>query len=992
MGSSEVKTCNYPKRNVQKQTPPPKDVTVCRLLGNANEVMIELGGKDCLALIDTGSMISSVSEQFYKAHLEPSYPMTNIKTDIQVQGAGGNDLNFLGVAEMELRCSKQSGKPLLVPMFIMPDTPYNTSTPAIIGTNVLAMLKEEPNLPRAFSDSVAVLNQTNQNLVGDINLYASGYITLPPKQVTVISARVGANCKIKYGVPSAVENIPGGVTIPQSMVRLNDKSHKTTMCLVNITDHDINIPKLQKIAVVQPARVIEVPLQSSDDHSDKTLNQITTDPDATSTSEKKGSPVNLKEANLTKTDQNSTSDNSDERGIPVNLDDTDLTQDEKSEVYELLQRYSDVFAFTKSELGTAKGVKHSIRLTDSQPFKDRPRRLPPAYYKEVKEHIEEMLACGAIRRSNSPWCSNIVLARKQDGSLRICLDFRKINSRTIQDAYHIPRIEETLDRLAGAKWFSCLDLQSGYWQVEMAEDDKVKTAFCIGSSFAGNLGNLFECNRMPFGLTNAPATFQRLMESSLGDLPFCQVYLDDIIIFSGTFREHLDRLEQTLLRIKETGLKLKPSKCHLFRRKVKYLGHVISEEGVETDPEKIQAIQEWPLPETVQDLRRTLGFFGYYRRFIKNYSSLARPLHDLLVGHENTSRLNKKTPITMDESAKKAFNILKEKLCQPPILGYADYSLPFELHTDASLEGLGAVLCQHQNGQPRVIAYASRGLKSSEKHYPTHKLEFLALKWAVCDKFRDYLYGQQFEVVTDNNPLSYVLTTAKLDATGHRWLAELSTYNFSVRYRSGRLNIDADALSRIPHENVQIICNNLQATKLDTVSDFICYSLQAPDLTLSKTGDQLTTADWNRIQHEDDALNILHDCVLKQQKPSKTNFAKYPDLRIYTRDWEKLILKDGVLFRKTTSPTGEERTQLVIPRSKKDMALKGLHDDLGHMGRDRTTELAKQRFFWPHLADDVKQWINACEPCIKRKVKVPDCAELVNIKTTQPMELVCTAF
>ena len=295
----------------------------------------------------------------------------------------------------------------------------------------------------------------------------------------------------------------------------------------------------------------------------------------------------------------------------MNLDDTELTADQKAEVHELLRKYSDVFAFSKSELGTATGIKHSIKLTDDRPFKDRPRRIPPAYYKEVREHIEEMLACGAIRRSKSPWSSNVVLARKHDGSLRLCLDFRRLNARTIQDAYHLPRIEDTLDKLAGAKWFSCLDLQAGYWQVEMQEEDKDKTAFYVGG--LGSLGNLFECNRMPFGLTNAPATFQRLMEMQLGDLPFVQLYLDDIIIFSSTFRDQLERLEKTLQRLQACGLKLKPSKCHLFQKKVKYLGHIISEDGIETDPEKTEVIQQWPEPSTVQELRKALGFFGYYR-------------------------------------------------------------------------------------------------------------------------------------------------------------------------------------------------------------------------------------------------------------------------------------------------------------------------------------------------------------------------------------------
>lgn len=955
MGPSEVITSTRPK----------PDKHVCNIMGDVNESTIRIAGIECRVLIDTGSMISTISDKFYRDHLEADHPLIDVSSSINVEGAGGNQLKFLGVVEVELSSAGEKSE-LVVPMLVMPTTSYNKHTPAIIGTNVLSRIKDFSSFSGPLRDSAAVLQEVHGQEMDDVNLYSCGQVTLPPRKVTVITARIGAKRSYNYGVPTIVETLPGGLGIPQTLVGMDCDNMKVNMCLVNLTDHDVHIPKLQKIATVQSARAVEVHVSgsSADEVSD-----------------------------VEKTDHlGDSEEHASHRDVPVNLDDTDLTEEQKADVQELLRRYSDVFAFSKSELGTAKGVKHSIRLTDPTPFKDRPRRIPPALYKEVKDHIEEMLACGAIRRSKSPFCSNVVLARKHDGSLRLCLDFRRLNSRTIQDAYHIPRIEETLDRLAGAKWFSCLDLQAGYWQVEMAEEDREKTAFCVGSYPGSNVGNLFECNRMPFGLTNAPATFQRLMESQLGDLPFCQVYLDDIIIFSSTFEQQLERLEQTFQRLKSCGLKLKPSKCNLFRKRVRYLGHIISEDGVETDSQKIQCIQDWPLPTTVQELRRMLGFFGYYRRYIKGYSTIAKPLHDLMHGHENTSRSNKKTEITLTGDAKEAFLKLKQKLSEPPVLGYADYSLPFELHTDASLSGLGAVLYQTQNGKQRVIAYASRGLKPSETRYPAHKLEFLALKWAICDKFSDYLYGHQFEVLTDNNPLSYVLTTAKLDATGHRWLAELSTYNFSIKYRSGRLNIAADALSRIPRESVNAICNGIVTSEEDSISDIICYSQVVPSVSVSEAAGHLTPRDWRKLQQGDEVICRVTDGVKKHQKPSKELVSQYPVLKVYSRDWDKLFIKDELLYRKSKAATGEERLQLVLPTCKREEVLKGLHNDLGHMGRDRTTELVRERFYWPRLSDDVKNWIKMCEPCIKRKTSVPDRAELVNIKTTQPMELVCIDY
>ena len=227
--------------------------------------------------------------------------------------------------------------------------------------------------------------------------------------------------------------------------------------------------------------------------------------------------------------------------------------------------------------------------------------------------------------------------------------------------------------------------------------------------------------------------------------------------------------------MKVACLRVKPSKCCFFKESVKYLGHVVSSQGVSTDPDKTEALRNWPSPKNIKDIRRYLGFTSYYRRFIKGYASIARPLTDLLKGDQCRNRKGRYSSIVWSDRCQSAFNHLNTLLCNPPILAHVDYKLPFIVHTDASLDGLGAILYQVQNGSERVISYASRGLRSSERNYPAHKLEFLALRWAVCEKFHDYLYGQTFEVHTDNNPLTYVLLTAKLDATGHRWLADLAS-------------------------------------------------------------------------------------------------------------------------------------------------------------------------------------------------------------------------
>ena len=468
----------------------------------------------------------------------------------------------------------------------------------------------------------------------------------------------------------------------------------------------------------------------------------------------------------------------------------------QKEAKEMLKRNAKVFSKTDMDMGRTDLVKHHIKLIDPVPFKEAYRRIPPQMYDEVKAHIQEMLNLGAIRPSNSPWASAIVLVRKKDGRLRFCIDLRRLNNRTIKDAYSLPKIESILDSFIGAQIFSTLDLKAGYWQEEMAEECKAYTAFTCGP-----LG-FYECDTMPFGATNAPATFQRLMHDCLGDLNmnWYIVYLDDIIIFSDTKEEHLKRLEAVFQKLSAAGLKLKSSTCFFFREEIEYLGHVVSGKGVATNPKKVGAVTKWPTPKTVYDVRSFLGFVGYYRRFIKDFSKIAKPIREVITGLENQSKRSaKKTFVEWTEAADSAFEHLKST--STPILAYPDYKLPFVLHTNSSSEGLGAVLYQKQDG--KVIAYASRSVSKSESHYPAHKLEFLALKWAVCEKFHEYLYGSNtFEVYTDNNPLTYVLTSAKLDACSQRWVAKLANYNFTIKYKCGLNNVEADALSRISWPDV----------------------------------------------------------------------------------------------------------------------------------------------------------------------------------------------
>ena len=332
------------------------------------------------------------------------------------------------------------------------------------------------------------------------------------------------------------------------------------------------------------------------------------------------------------------------------MDDTKLDNEQKKAVHGFLSQWHHIFSKGSTDLGRTDFVQHEIHLDNEQPFTEPYRRIPPALIQEVREHLNNMLEIGAFRESRSPFSSNVVIVRKKDGAIRFCIDYRKLNQRTIKDAYAIPRIDDTLHLLAGAKYFTKLDLKNGYWQVELNKDDKAKTAFQVGP-----LG-FYECNRMPFGLCNAPATFQRLMERCMGELNLrnCLLYLDDIIIFSSTFEEHLERLQTVFSRLEQHNLKLNGSKCEFFNNRVVYLGHVVSEEGMHTDPSKIESVKSWPIPKSVKDLRGFLGFTGYYR-----FAAIARPLNDLLVGHATNPTARRKsarkpTPFKWEKNNKRA--------------------------------------------------------------------------------------------------------------------------------------------------------------------------------------------------------------------------------------------------------------------------------------------------------------------------------------------------
>jgi hypothetical protein len=460
----------------------------------------------------------------------------------------------------------------------------------------------------------------------------------------------------------------------------------------------------------------------------------------------------------------------------------DLSVEHHSAFAAFLWEYQDVFARSSGDLGCSNTVQHHIDTGDTQPIKQAPRRVPLHKKKVVKEEIDKMLDRGVIEPCEGPWASPIVLVTKKDGTTRFCVDFRRLNDVTRKDAYPLPRIEDNLDTLQGAEYYSTLDLLSGYWQVAMAPEHRDKTAFSVSG------GGLFRFLTMPFGLCNAPATFQRLMEKVLSGLQWeiAVLYIDDVIVFANSFEEQLERLGLVLGRLRNAGLKLKPEKCELFRKRVEFLGHIVSAKGVEVDHRKISKILEWPEPQNLTQLRSFVGICAYYRRFVPDFSTICKPLFLLT---------QKGQQYVWGEAQQVAMDTMKKLLTSAPILGYPRTGDPFILDTDASAVGLGAVLSQVQDGEERVIAYASRVLSPAERNYCTTRRELLAIL-SFVKQFHHYLYGGRFLVRTDHSALYWLLRKKEPEGQMARWVTFLQSYDMQVQHRQGVKHGNADALSR----------------------------------------------------------------------------------------------------------------------------------------------------------------------------------------------------
>ena len=503
------------------------------------------------------------------------------------------------------------------------------------------------------------------------------------------------------------------------------------------------------------------------------------------------------------------------------------------------------------------------------------------------------------------------------------MDYRRLNADTLTDAYPLPTIQDILESLAGASVFTSLDLNSGYWQVEMDPAAKAKTAFVCAHG-------LFQFRVMPFGLKNAPATFQRLMETALKDLKGkkCFVYLDDIIIYSSSWQQHFSDLQAVLDKLREAGLTVNMAKSKFCRTSLKFLGHIVSSAGVHVDPEKTEAVHNYPVPTTLKALQRFLGMAGWYHRFVPNFSRLAEPLNALK---------RKGAKFRWSAECQDAFEKLKDHLIRPPVLAHPNFNLPFVVYTDASEVGLGAVLVQQADaGTEEVLAFASRSLSAAERNYSATELECLAVVWAL-ERWRIYLEGRLFKVVTDHNSLLWVFKTTKPSTRLIRWALRLQEFTFTVEYRKGRYNTVPDALSRAP------------VGFMDTTSPCVATVLSATaghpkDLPLA------VETIW-AAQQKDPDCRTLYCSLLEEGKDQSSPGSTF-------------VILDDLLYRKVQLPY-KTLYQLYVPDNLRAQLMDLFHLDplAGHLGQYKTCRRLKDLVYWPKMSLDVKRHVQECQVC-----------------------------
>ena len=852
-------------------------------------------------LVDTGSDVTMISTLVYNAlgrnrqELEP--PL------VRYRAANGEALDVLGFCSLTIGIGNGSyNQRVLV---------ADMAESAILGVDFLydkkAVVDVFSNTLR-IGDEYVKLTRDNQS-VRSCRVIATQDFVIPPESDSILGGFVK-----QRGVPLSegiVEPLKGHlrsgpIILGKALVKCNEG--RVPVRVLNCGKEPLTVFKGTNLGLMCPVQCCVTDVGSSSDKDDSEVDELL--------------------AELIK----------ETRGA--------VSKDQGDIVEKFLLRNQKVFMKSDKKLGKCIQYLHDIDTGDAHPIRQRAYRLPVFKREEVDRQVREMLDQGIVTPSASPWASPIVLVLKKDGTLRFCIDFRKLNGVTKKDAYPLPRIDDSIDTLSGSQYFTTLDLASGYWQLGLTDRAMEKTAFTTGTG-------LYQFKVMPFGLSNAPSSFERLMERVLVGLNWkiCLIYLDDIIIFSSTFEEHLQRLQKVLDCIANAGLKLKPQKCHLFRTEVLYLGFLVGREGVRTDPEKVRKVREWAPPQTVTEVRSFLGFCAYYRKFVRDFSCIGAPLFALTKKHQK---------FHWDEHCQRAFDKLKIALQQDVVLAYPDFSKEFILDTDASDISSGAVLSQIIDEEERVVAYFSATHSPAERKYSVTRKELLAVVKAV-KHFYPYLYGREFTIRTDHASLRWLTTFKQPQGQVARWIEFLDGFQAKIVHRPGSKHTNADALSRLP---------------------LTCASIAFDNLGWSD-------AEISQAQGEDPVLGPIWKCFKEGQGRPSYQAMDGAASRAYWVQWDQLEMRSDILYRNWFhEKEGGVRKLVLVPQKFVKEVLELAHDSPvgGHLGVNKTLFKVRQTGYWVGMKRDVASWLRTCKECEGRKNPVPTrTAPMVTMHAGEPL-------
>lgn len=647
-----------------------------------------------------------------------------------------------------------------------------------------------------------------------------------------------------------------------------------------------------------------------------------------------------------------------------------LSYDEKQALLPILNSVKHVFHHPDNRLTCTTNVECSIRTVDDLPIYQKSYPYPIAYKDEVNSQISKMLSDGIIRPSRSPWNSPVwIVPKKIDASnqkkFRLVMDYRKLNQKTISDKYPMPEISNILDQLGGNKYFTTLDLASGFHQIKMNPKDIEKTAFSI------NQGK-YEFVRMPFGLKNAPAIFQRAMDDVLRNHigKICYVYMDDVVVFGKTLELATKNLETVLQVLQKTNLKVQPDKSEFLRKSVEFLGYVITENGIMPNSKKIESIEKWPEPKTIKELKGFLGLISYYRRFIKDLAKISKPL-TLLLREEKDSQntcATKNKKITFGETEKKTFATLKTLLTSSDVLTYPNFNKPFIITTDASNFAIGAVLSQGEIGKDKPIHFASRTLNKAEENYSATEKEMLAIYWSL-KVFRNYIYGQKFILLTDHQPLTFSLSPKNINAKLKRWKSYLEEHDYEIKYKPGRTNVVADALSRIQINSLSLTQHSAEEDSsnyiISTEAPLNAFRLQIifeqtninPETIITKPFPNYRRILIKRTQFTEEILVSLMKEFFVPNKTiglhaAESLFGQIQE--VYKKYFSRAnLLKIRFTQNILTDVTDEEEQTKIIEET----------HERAHRGVDENKNQILRNYYFSQLTAKIKNVVRTCDTC-----------------------------